>query len=179
MAFCQYLLRSYDIEKLVVYSRDELKQYEMSQQLSQAEYPAIRYIIGDVRDINRLESAMKGIDFVVHAAALKHVPVAEYNPIEAIMTNVMGAENVISAAISCGVSKIVALSTDKAVTANNLWYTKLCSDKLFVAGNSLAGSQQTRFSVVRYGNVLGSRGSVLPLFQSLIEKKIRIFPDNR
>ena len=177
VAFCQYLLRSYDIEKLVVYSRDELKQYEMSQQLSQAEYPAIRYIIGDVRDINRLESAMKGIDFVVHAAALKHVPVAEYNPIEAIMTNVMGAENVISAAISCGVSKIVALSTDKAVNPANLYgATKLCSDKLFVAGNSLAGSQQTRFSVVRYGNVLGSRGSVLPLFQSLIEKKSEYFP---
>lgn len=176
-AFCSHMLSTYKLEKLIIYSRDELKQYEMSQKLSQSEYPELRYIIGDVRDCNRLQSAMKGVDYVIHAAALKHVPVAEYNPIEAIMTNVMGAENVISAAIKCKVSKVVALSTDKAVNPANLYgATKLCSDKLFVAGNNLAGSQPTRFSVVRYGNVLGSRGSVLPYFQSLIEKKSDFLP---
>ena len=176
-AFCENVLRNHNLKRLVVFSRDELKQYEMSQKLGQTEHPAIRYIVGDVRDLARLESAMDGIDFVIHAAALKHVPIAEYNPSEAIKTNITGAENVISAAIKCKVSRVVALSTDKAVNPINLYgATKLCSDKLFIAGNNLAGGRPTRFSVVRYGNVLGSRGSVLPFFQSLISKNAEYLP---
>ncbi|MGD0026322.1 MAG: UDP-N-acetylglucosamine 4,6-dehydratase (inverting) [Xanthobacteraceae bacterium] len=151
--------------RVVVYSRDELKQYEMGQSIRA---PQLRYFIGDVRDRERLERALHGIDTIVHAAAMKQVVAAEYNPIECIKTNVIGAENVINAAINCGVERVIALSTDKAVNPINLYgATKLCSDKLFVAGNHLGGRDGTRFAVVRYGNVVGSRGSVVPLFQRL------------
>ncbi|NLX91883.1 MAG: UDP-N-acetylglucosamine 4,6-dehydratase (inverting) [Firmicutes bacterium] len=151
-----------DIKKIIVFSRDELKQYEMSQKFPD---PRIRFFLGDVRDKDRLYRAFEGVDMIVHAAALKQVPACEYNPFEAIKTNVLGAQNVIEAAIDRGVKKVIALSTDKAVSPLNLYgATKLCSDKLFVAANSYVGEKETRFSVVRYGNVVGSRGSVLPLF---------------
>ncbi|UYZ64515.1 UDP-N-acetylglucosamine 4,6-dehydratase (inverting) [Hymenobacter weizhouensis] len=153
------------VKRLVVYSRDELKQYEMSQTFPHATYPAIRYFIGDVRDAERMKRACEGIDIIVHAAALKQVPAAEYNPMECIKTNIFGAENVINAALDCGVKEVVALSTDKAAAPINLYgATKLCSDKLFVAANNMKGSRDLRFSVVRYGNVIGSRGSVVPFF---------------
>ena len=153
------------VRRLVVYSRDELKQYEMSQTFPQSRYPAIRYFIGDVRDGARLKRACEGVDIIVHAAALKQVPAAEYNPMECIKTNIFGAENVINAALDCGVREVVALSTDKAAAPINLYgATKLCSDKLFVAANNMKGKRDLRFSVVRYGNVIGSRGSVVPFF---------------
>jgi len=153
------------VKRLVIYSRDELKQFEMSQVFSPEKYKAIRYFIGDVRDGDRLKRACEGIDIIVHAAALKQVPAAEYNPIECIKTNIFGAENVINAALDCGVKKVVALSTDKAAAPINLYgATKLCSDKLFVAANNMKGSRELAFSVVRYGNVIGSRGSVVPFF---------------
>jgi len=154
-----------DVKRIVVYSRDELKQFNMSQDISPTEYPSIRYFIGDVRDGDRLERAMQGIDYVIHAAALKQVPTAEYNPFECIKTNVLGAQNVVESAVKCGVEKVVALSTDKAAAPINLYgATKLCSDKLFVAANNITGSHKIPFSVVRYGNVMGSRGSVIPFF---------------
>ena len=153
------------ISRLVIFSRDELKQFEMSQEFSPDEYRALRYFIGDVRDESRVRRAMQGIDYVVHAAALKQVPAAEYNPFECIKTNVLGAQNVIEACLDAGVSRVVALSTDKAAAPANLYgATKLCSDKLFVAANNIRGSRDLRFSVVRYGNVMGSRGSVIPFF---------------
>jgi UDP-N-acetylglucosamine 4,6-dehydratase/5-epimerase len=159
------LLASHALRRLVVFSRDELKQLEMAERFSPQEHKCLRYFIGDVRDPLRLEEAFRDIDVVIHAAALKQVPAAEYNPFEAVQTNVLGAQNVIRAAIRTGVRKVVALSTDKAANPINLYgATKLCSDKLFVAGNSMAGEGSCRFSVVRYGNVLGSRGSVIPLF---------------
>lgn len=159
------LLRYPEIERLVVYSRDELKQYEMAQQFHENKYPCIRYFIGDVRDKDRLRRAFEGIDIVIHAAALKHVPVCEYNPFEAVKTNIIGAQNVIETAIELGVKKVVALSTDKAAAPINLYgATKLCSDKLFVAANLFRGKRDLIFSVVRYGNVMGSRGSVIPYF---------------
>lgn len=161
--FVRRLFAKHRPNRVVVYSRDELKQFEMAQVVTQDE---VRFFIGDVRDLARLERALKGIDFVVHAAALKQVPAAEYNPIECIKTNVMGAENVINACLNQGVRKVIALSTDKAVSPINLYgATKLCSDKLFIAANHLAGKDGTRFSVVRYGNVIGSRGSVVPFFR--------------
>jgi UDP-N-acetylglucosamine 4,6-dehydratase len=151
---------------VVVYSRDELKQYEMAQEFDAS---CMRYFIGDVRDVDRLTQAMNGIDYVIHAAALKQVPAAEYNPMECIKTNIHGAENVIRAALAAGVEKVVALSTDKAANPINLYgATKLASDKLFVAANNVTGGCRTRFSVVRYGNVVGSRGSVVPFFRKLI-----------
>jgi len=160
------LLKNFKPRRLVVYSRDELKQYEMQQEFDQ---PAMRYFIGDVRDGERLRTAMKGIDFVIHAAALKQVPAAEYNPMECIKTNVHGAENVIQAALEADVEKVIALSTDKAAQPINLYgATKLASDKLFIAANNMAGGHRTMFSVVRYGNVVGSRGSIVPLFNRLI-----------
>lgn len=153
------------IKRLVVFSRDELKQYEMQQAFPQDQYPALRFFIGDVRDHNRLSRAMEGIDTVVHAAALKQVPAAEYNPFEFIKTNIMGAQNVIEACLDKGVRRVVALSTDKAAAPINLYgATKLCSDKLFIAANNFRGDRDLRFSVVRYGNVMGSRGSVIPFF---------------
>ena len=164
--FVETILRQYpEIERLVVYSRDELKQYEMAQRFSDQTYRQLRYFIGDVRDKERLLRAMEDIDIVVHAAALKQVPAAEYNPFEAIKTNVIGAQNVIDACIDRGVKRVVALSTDKAAAPINLYgATKLCSDKLFVAANNYKGKRDIKFSVVRYGNVMGSRGSVIPFF---------------
>ena len=164
--YVQTILDRYQPEKIIIFSRDELKQYEMSQVYNDRR---MRYFIGDVRDQERLLQAMSGVDCVIHAAALKHVPIAEYNPMECIKTNIHGAENVIKAAIINNVEKVIALSTDKAANPINLYgATKLASDKLFVAANNLAGKGRTRFSVVRYGNVANSRGSVLPLFRRLI-----------
>ncbi|MDQ7831824.1 MAG: UDP-N-acetylglucosamine 4,6-dehydratase (inverting) [Desulfovibrionaceae bacterium] len=166
--FIRTTLRSYKPKRLIVFSRDELKQYEMSQVFSVQEHPCMRYFIGDVRDADRLRRALRGVDIVVHAAALKQVPTAEYNPAEAVKTNIQGAVNVVDACLDCGVSKCIALSTDKAVNPINLYgATKLCSDKLFIAGNSYSSADQTVFSIVRYGNVMGSRGSVIPLFLKL------------
>lgn len=164
--FVKTILKRYKPNKIIIYSRDELKQYEMAQRFNDS---CMRYFIGDVRDLTRLENAMNGVDYVVHAAALKHVPIAEYNPMECIKTNINGAQNVIDAALHCGVSRVIALSTDKAASPINLYgATKLASDKLFVAANNIRGGQDIRFAVVRYGNVLGSRGSVVPFFQKLI-----------
>ena len=154
-----------DVKRMVVYSRDELKQFEMSQTFSVKKYPAIRYLIGDIRDGDRFHRACEGIDIIIHAAALKQVPAAEYNPFECIKTNILGAQNVIDAALECGISKVIALSTDKAAAPINLYgATKLCSDKLFTAANNIKGNRNLTFSVVRYGNVIGSRGSVIPYF---------------
>lgn len=166
--YTQTLLARYQPKKIIIFSRDELKQFEMQQTFNA---PCMRYFIGDVRDRYRLEEAMEGVDYVIHAAALKQVPAAEYNPMECIKTNINGAENVIRAAIKNRVSRIIALSTDKAANPINLYgATKLASDKLFVAANNIAGGKDTRFSVVRYGNVIGSRGSVVPFFQQLLDK---------
>ena len=163
--FTHIILGRYKPRKLIIFSRDELKQSEMRQAFPEEKYPEIRFFIGDVRDRERLYRAFDGVDIVVHAAALKQVPAAEYNPLETIRTNVLGAANVIDAAIDRKVKRIIALSTDKAANPINLYgATKLCSDKLFIAANNYAGSQDTRFSVVRYGNVVGSRGSVIPFF---------------
>jgi UDP-N-acetylglucosamine 4,6-dehydratase len=165
--FVRTVLERYRPERLIVFSRDELKQLEMRQRFSEEAYPCLRYFIGDVRDRPRLDRAFEGVDVVVHAAALKQVPAAEYNPIEAIKTNVLGAANVIDAALDSAVGRVIALSTDKAANPINLYgATKLCADKLFVAANSYSGgAHPTRFAVVRYGNVLGSRGSVVPFFR--------------
>lgn len=165
-AFTAAVLEKFpDVRRLVIYSRDELKQFEMAQMFPESRYPAIRYFIGDIRDENRLRRALEGVDIVVHAAALKQVPAAEYNPFECIKTNVLGAQNLIEASLDTGVSQLVALSTDKAAAPVNLYgATKLCSDKLFVAANNIRGHRDIRFSVVRYGNVMGSRGSVIPFF---------------
>jgi UDP-N-acetylglucosamine 4,6-dehydratase len=169
--YVRTLLARYRPRRLVVYSRDELKQYEMAQEFPHAKHACMRYFIGDVRDQERLVQAMQGVDYVIHAAALKQVPAAEYNPMECIKTNVHGAENVIHAALAAEVDKVIALSTDKAANPINLYgATKLASDKLFVAANNIVGARRTRFSVVRYGNVVGSRGSVVPLFQKLIRE---------
>lgn len=165
-AFAKELLRHHDPRRLIIFSRDELKQYEMRIHFNND--PRLRWFIGDVRDQSRLERALSGVDVVIHAAALKQVDTAEYNPFECIATNVLGAENVISACINHNVSRVIALSTDKASSPINLYgASKLCSDKLFVAGNNYATHSDTRFSVVRYGNVVGSRGSVVPFFRSL------------
>lgn len=172
--FIRRLLEQYQPKRVVVFSRDELKQYEMQQTFNA---PCMRYFIGDVRDADRLRQAMRGIDYVVHAAALKQVPAAEYNPTECIRTNVNGAENIIAAAIDNGVKKVVALSTDKAASPINLYgATKLLSDKLFVAANNIGGEEQTRFAVVRYGNVAGSRGSIVPFFNKLISGGAKELP---
>jgi UDP-N-acetylglucosamine 4,6-dehydratase len=164
--YTQILLEKYKPNKIIIFSRDELKQYEMAQDFNDF---CMRYFIGDVRDYDRVNQAMNGVDYVIHAAALKHVPVAEYNPLECIKTNITGAENVIKAAINNNVEKVIALSTDKAANPINLYgATKLASDKLFVAANNMVGDKKTRFAVVRYGNVTGSRGSVIPFFRKLI-----------
>ena len=166
--FVRTILDRYQPKKLIIYSRDELKQYEMAQVF---DHGCMRYFIGDVRDRDRLVQAFNGVDFVIHAAALKQVPAAEYNPLECIKTNIDGAGNVIHAALAQNVEKVIALSTDKAANPINLYgATKLVSDKLFVAANNIAGGHRTRFSVVRYGNVVGSRGSVVPFFRKLIEE---------
>lgn len=168
------LLQNFQPHKIIIYSRDELKQFEMAQKYN---HKCMRYFIGDVRDLPRLQRAMREIDFVIHAAALKHVPIAEYNPMECIRTNIMGAQNVIDAALQSNVKKVIALSTDKAASPINLYgASKLASDKLFVAANNITGELNTRFSVVRYGNVLGSRGSVLPFFQKLLAENAAFLP---
>lgn len=160
------------IKRLVIYSRDEQKQFQMAQELPPSKYPQIRFFIGDVRDFDRLKRALKGIDYVIHAAAMKHVPIAEYNPMECIKTNIIGAENVINACLETSVEKVVALSTDKAAAPINLYgATKLASDKLFIAANNIRGYNPIKFSVVRYGNVMGSNGSVIPFF---MKKKKRV-----
>ncbi|MBD5164610.1 UDP-N-acetylglucosamine 4,6-dehydratase (inverting) [Helicobacter sp.] len=172
--YTQTLLKRYKPKKIVIFSRDELKQYEMAQTYNT---PCMRYFLGDVRDESRLKEATIGIDYIIHAAALKQVPAAEYNPTECIKTNIYGAQNVISAALSNGISKVIALSTDKAANPINLYgATKLASDKLFVAANNIAGTRKTRFSVVRYGNVIGSRGSVVPFFQKLLREGAKELP---
>ena len=172
--YTKILLEKYTPNKIIIYSRDELKQYEMAQEYNDK---CMRYFIGDVRDEARLKKATKDVDFIIHAAALKHVPIAEYNPMECIKTNINGAQNVFDAAIENGVSKVIALSTDKAANPVNLYgATKLASDKLFVAANNLVGNQNIKFSVVRYGNVVGSRGSVIPFFKKLINDGIKELP---
>jgi UDP-N-acetylglucosamine 4,6-dehydratase len=172
--FVNTVLQRYRVKRLIVFSRDELKQFEMQQEINNR---AMRFFIGDVRDRDRLMQAMQGVDIVIHAAALKQVPAAEYNPMECVKTNVHGAENVIAAALANEVEKIIALSTDKAANPINLYgATKLVSDKLFVAGNNLAGGHRARFSVVRYGNVVGSRGSVVPLFEKLVAAGAKEIP---
>ncbi len=164
-----------DIRRLVIFSRDELKQFEMEQELSPSDYPGLRYFIGDVRDESRLRRALEGIDTVVHAAALKQVPAAEYNPFEFIKTNILGAQNLVEACLETAVKRVVALSTDKAAAPINLYgATKLCSDKLFTAANNIRGKRDLRLSVVRYGNVMGSRGSVIPFF--LDKRKTGVLP---
>ena len=165
-AFLKYLLINHkDIKKIIIFSRDELKQFEISTQFSEKKYPNIRYFLGDIRDKDRLDRAMEGVDYVIHAAALKQVPAAEYNPFEVIKTNVIGAQNIIEACLNTNVKKVIALSTDKACAPINLYgATKLCSDKLFISANNIVGKRKLSFSVVRYGNVMGSRGSVIPEF---------------
>ena len=168
--FTETICREFKPKKLIIFSRDELKQYEMAQEFSPAQYPFLRYFIGDVRDETRLDQAMRGVDVVIHAAALKHVPIAEYNPFECIKTNVIGAENVVRAAIKRGVKNVCALSTDKAANPINLYgASKLAADKIFTAAQHMGGVNGPVFSVVRYGNVVGSRGSVIPFFRKLIE----------
>lgn len=175
--FIRTALRDYKLSRLIVFSRDELKQFEMQQEFPADAGSPLRYFIGDVRDLDRLEMAMRNVDVVIHAAALKQVPAAEYNPFECIRTNVIGAENVVRAALRTGVSQVVALSTDKAASPVNLYgASKLAADKIFVAANNLSGAKGTRFSVVRYGNVVGSRGSVVPLFQKLVREGATALP---
>ena len=176
-AFVRKVINTYGVSRCIVFSRDELKQYEMAQEFPVVTGGPIRFFIGDVRDAARLELAMRGVDYVVHAAALKHVQTAEYNPFEAAKTNINGAENVVTAAIRAGVKKVIALSTDKACNPINLYgATKLAADKIFIAANNLSGAGGCSFSVVRYGNVIGSRGSVVPLFQKLIKEKVTELP---
>ncbi|MBU0824408.1 MAG: UDP-N-acetylglucosamine 4,6-dehydratase (inverting) [Alphaproteobacteria bacterium] len=164
-AFVRHVVANASPRRLVIFSRDELKQFEMAQEFPESRYPFLRYFIGDVRDAERVRRAMEGTDTVIHAAALKQVPAAEYNPFECIKTNVIGAQNIIEACLDAGATRVVALSTDKAAAPVNLYgATKLCSDKLFIAANNIRGARDVRFSVVRYGNVMGSRGSVIPFF---------------
>jgi len=171
---CTKLLLQHDVKKVIIFSRDELKQFEMSNKFNNKK---IRFLLGDVRDLNRLELATKQVDIIIHAAALKQVPAAEYNPMECVKTNIYGAENVIKASIQNNVKKVIAISTDKAANPANLYgATKLCSDKLFVNANSLSTRGATKFAVVRYGNVVGSRGSVLPFFKSLMDQNVKSLP---
>ena len=175
--FIETILHNYKPKRVVIYSRDEMKQFDMARRLSPDVYPSLRYFIGDVRDRERLIRACARVDIIVHAAAMKHIMAAEYNPTECIATNVTGAQNVIDAAIANDVQRVVALSTDKAANPINLYgATKLCSDKLFVAANNLAGKHQTRFAVLRYGNVIGSRGSVIPHFKTLVANGCESLP---
>lgn len=176
----EIILKRYKPKKLIIFSRDELKQWEMRQQFPSSKYDCMRYFIGDVRDKERLHRAFQGVDYVIHAAALKQVPTLEYNPFEAVKTNIIGAQNIINVAIDQGVKKVIALSTDKAANPINLYgATKLCADKLFIAGNSYTKRDGTIFSVVRYGNVVGSRGSVIPLFLKQKEKGVLTITDPR
>ena len=175
--FTEIILKKYNPKKLVIFSRDELKQYQMAKKFPQKNYPSIRFFLGDVRDRDRLFLATKDIDIIIHAAALKQVDQAEYNPFECIKTNITGAENLIMASLQNKVSKVIALSTDKAVNPINLYgSTKLAADKMFIAANQYSKNNKTSFSVVRYGNVVGSRGSVIPLFRELINNGSNFFP---
>jgi UDP-N-acetylglucosamine 4,6-dehydratase (inverting) len=174
------ILERFKPRRLLVFSRDELKQFEMAQEFPIERYPCLRYFLGDVRDIDRLKEALPGVDVIIHAAAIKQVPAAEYNPFEAVRTNVVGAQNVIRAAISRRVRRVIALSTDKAANPINLYgATKLCSDKLFIAGNAMSGHAGTVFSVVRYGNVIGSRGSIIPYFLKMRRSGVLPITDKR
>lgn len=176
-AFVDRVLADYDVGKVIIFSRDEQKQFQMEHRFSGTQRDKLRFFLGDVRDAERLELAMSGVDYVIHAAALKHVPVAEYNPFECIKTNVHGAENVSTAARRAGVAKVVALSTDKAANPINIYgASKLASDKIFIAANNLTGAHGTRYAVVRYGNVIGSRGSVIPFFKGLVAKGVDHIP---
>lgn len=176
----EIILKKYKPRRLIIFSRDELKQFEMAQQFPDSKYDCMRYFIGDVRDKERLIRAFHNVDIVIHAAALKQVPAAEYNPFEAVKTNILGAQNIIDVAIDQKVKKIIALSTDKAANPINLYgATKLCSDKLFIAGNSYVGRESTSFSVVRYGNVIGSRGSIIPFFLKQRESGVLTITDTR
>jgi UDP-N-acetylglucosamine 4,6-dehydratase len=175
--FAKTLLDNFNAKKIIIFSRDEQKHYDMEQVLEKKKHPELRFFLGDVRDRERLRSAMHGVDYVIHAAAMKHVPAAEYNPMECIKTNIHGAENVVQTALESNVEKVIALSTDKAAAPNNLYgATKLASDKLFVAANNIKGWNKTSFSVVRYGNVVGSRGSVVPFYQKLIKEGASSLP---
>lgn len=175
--FTRYILQNYKPKRIIIYSRDELKQFEMAHLPEFKNQTALRFFIGDVRDLSRLELAMRDVDYIIHAAALKQVPAAEYNPTECIKTNIDGAMNVTRAAINMNVKKVIALSTDKAANPINLYgATKLASDKLFTAANNISGANGTRFSVVRYGNVVGSRGSVVPFFKKLIDQGVKTLP---
>ena len=175
--FVRQVLAKYKVKKIIIYSRDEYKQFLMRSAFPVEKYSCLRFFLGDVRDKDRLLLGMKEVDYVVHSAALKHVPAAEYNPMEFVKTNIYGAENIVYAAIESKVKKVIALSTDKAVNPINLYgATKLASDKIFVAANNLVGKQDTKFSVVRYGNVVGSRGSIVPFFQDLINKNSKYLP---
>lgn len=175
--FVETIVNNYKPKKLIIFSRDELKQYEMAQKFPEEKHKCMRYFIGDVRDYNRLEMAFRGVDIVIHAAALKHVPIAEYNPYECIHTNVIGAENIVRAALKNGVKKVLALSTDKAVSPVNLYgASKLAAEKIFIAANNIRGEDPTIFSAVRYGNVVGSRGSVVPFFKKLIADGVESLP---
>ena len=171
--FVSIVLKDHAPKKLIVFSRDELKQFEMHEDFNPKKFPSIRYFLGDIRDRDRLYRALSDVDVVIHAAALKQVPAAEYNPFEFVKTNVIGTQNLIDAAIDCGVERVIGLSTDKAANPINLYgATKLCADKLFISGNAYTGTKRTRFSVVRYGNVVGSRGSVIPFFQKKMAEGI-------
>ena len=175
--FVEFVIKKHNPKKLIIYSRDEYKQFLMQKKFDLKKNKFLRFFLGDVRDLDRLKIAMRNVDFVIHAAALKHVPAAEYNPIEFVKTNIYGAENVVQAAISQKVSKVIALSTDKAANPINLYgATKLSSDKIFIAANNIVGDQKTSFSVVRYGNVVNSRGSVVEVFKELIKKKSSYLP---
>jgi len=175
--FVRTILAQSDVKKVIVFSRDELKQFEMQKEIQD---PRVRFFIGDIRDSERLHRAFHGVDYVVHAAALKQVPACEYNPIEAVKTNVLGAQNIINAAIDNGIRKVIALSTDKAANPVNLYgATKLCSDKLFIAGNAYSGDTDTHFAIVRYGNVMGSRGSVIPVFKEQAKTGVLTITDPR
>jgi len=180
-SFLKYLVKNFKgFRKIIIFSRDELKQFEMSNYFSGKKFPFIRYFLGDIRDLPRLSRAMEEVDYVVHAAALKQVPAAEYNPFEVIKTNVIGAQNIIEACLSSKVKKVIALSTDKAVAPINLYgATKLCADKLFISANNILGKRNLSFSVVRYGNVMGSRGSVIPQFLKQKEKGTVFITDKR
>ena len=171
-AFVRTALASAEMRRCIMFSRDEQKHYDMAQEFPSVSEKPIRYFIGDVRDVDRLELAMRGVDYVIHAAAMKHIPASEYNPFECVQTNIYGAENIVKAALRTGVKKVIALSTDKAANPINLYgATKLASDKIFIAANNIAGTDGCRFSVVRYGNVIGSRGSVIPFFRKLIDEQ--------
>ena len=173
-ALTKHIISTYsDVKKIIIFSRDEQKQFQMAQEYPESVYPQMRFFIGDVRDYERVRRALKGVDYVIHAAAMKHVPIAEYNPMECVKTNIMGAENVINACLETGVERVVALSTDKAAAPINLYgATKLASDKLFVAANNIRGWNPIKFSVVRYGNVMGSNGSVIPFFMNKVKEGV-------